>query len=114
MMKARYKPRIRVKLPVAFTFGSQIGEGQILDLTMPGCLIESSFRVATAQTVHLEMYLPGLQYPISVPLGVVRWTKGKRFGVEFIKMHESQQRTLKQFLARHDTDQRAVDRLIAH
>lgn len=100
-MKPRYKPRIRLRFPVTFTSGARIGEGQVLDLTLPGCLIESSVAVEEAQSLQLELFLPGLKFPVSVTMGVVRWVKGKRFGVEFIKMHESQQRILQQFVAEH-------------
>lgn len=100
-MQPRYKPRIRLRFPVTFTSGARIGEGQVLDLTLPGCLIESSAAVEDAESLQLELFLPGLKFPVSVTLGVVRWTKGKRFGVEFIKMHESQQRILQRFVAQH-------------
>jgi hypothetical protein len=73
----------------------------VLDLTLPGCLIESSIAVEDAQSLQLELFLPGLRFPVSITLGVVRWTKGKRFGVEFIKMHESQQRILQRFVAQN-------------
>lgn len=100
-MQPRYKPRVRLRFPVTFTYGARIGKGQVLDLTLPGCLIESADVVEDAQSLQLELFLPGLKFPVSVTLGVVRWTKGKRFGVEFIKMHESQQRVLQQFVAQH-------------
>jgi hypothetical protein len=103
-MQPRYKGRIRIKFPVKFTSGSQVGDGQVLDLTSPGCLIESPVTVRETQSLQLELCLPGLEFPLSVPLGVVRWTKGKRFGVEFIKMQESQQVTLKRFLVQHGSD----------
>ena len=73
----------------------------MLDLTLPGCLIESSAAIEDGQSLQLELFLPGLNLPVSVTLGVVRWTKGKRFGVEFIKMHESQQRILQRFVVQH-------------
>jgi hypothetical protein len=100
-MTPRYKPRVRLRFPVTFTSGARIGQGQVLDVTLPGCLIESSVAVEDAQSLQLELFLPGLTFPVSVTLGVVRWTKGKRFGVEFIKMHESQQRILQRFVAQH-------------
>lgn len=100
-MKPRYKPRIRLRFPVTFTSGPRIGQGQVLDLTLPGCLIESSVAVEAAESLQLELFLPGLRFPVSVTMGVVRWVKGKRFGVEFIKMHESQQRILQHFVAEH-------------
>lgn len=100
-MKPRYKPRIRLRFPVTFASEARVGEGQVLDLTLPGCLIESSVAVEAAQSLRLELFLPGLDLPVSVTMGVVRWVKGKRFGVEFIKMYESQQRILQQFVAEH-------------
>ena len=86
-MKPRYKPRIRLRFPVTFTSGARVGKGQVLDLTLPGCLIESPVAIEDGQSLQLELFLPGLRFPVSVTLGVVRWTQGKRFGVEFIKMH---------------------------
>jgi len=83
---------------------ARVGKGQVLDLTLPGCLIESSVAIEDAQSLQLELFLPGLRFPVSVTLGVVRWTQGKRFGVEFIKMHESQQRILQRFVAQHCAD----------
>ena len=40
-MKPRYRSRIGLRVPVRFTWESEVGQGQILDLTVPGCLIES-------------------------------------------------------------------------
>jgi hypothetical protein len=57
-----------------------------------------------APSLQLELFLPGLKFPVSVALGVVRWTQGKRFGVEFIRMHESQQRILQRFVVQHCAD----------
>jgi hypothetical protein len=39
-----------------------------------------------------------------VTLGVVRWTKGKQFGVEFIKMDQANRLALDQFLSQHLPD----------
>jgi hypothetical protein len=103
-MQPRYKTRISIRFPVRFTSGREVGNGQVLDLTSPGCLIESPLAVRETQSLQLELCLPGLNFPLSVPLGIVRWTKGKRFGVEFIKMHVSQQRILWQFLVEHCPD----------
>jgi hypothetical protein len=98
-MKPRYKERIRLKCPVVFTIGSQVGEGKVLDITSPGCLIESAVAVQNEQSVQLKMTLPGLKSPLTVTLGFVRWTNGKQFGVEFIKMDESNRLALNRFMA---------------
>jgi hypothetical protein len=78
-MKPRYKERIALRSLVTFTMGSQTEEGRVLDLTSPGCLIESSVAVQEGQSLQL---LPGLESPLSILLGVVRWTDGNQSGVE--------------------------------
>lgn len=105
-MQQRYRPRIKLRVPVRFACEAGIGQGQIVDLTVPGCLIESPTGVHRGQSLQLEIYVPGFKYPLSVSLGVVRWTKGQRFGVEFIKMHESQQRLLQRFMAQYSFEMR--------
>jgi len=45
------------------------------------------------------MFLPGMKIPFSVALGVVRWNRGTYFGVEFIKMSETDSRVLSQFMS---------------
>jgi hypothetical protein len=103
-MKPRYKERISLKSSVMFSLGSLIGQGRVLDLTAPGCLIESPVVVTKGQYLHLKMFLPGLRSPLSVKLGAVRWAKGTQFGVEFIKMDESERRMLDRFMAHHLSD----------
>ena len=100
-MKARYKERIRLDAAVNFTNGSRIGDGRVLDLTSPGCLIESSIGVQKGQSLQLKISLPGQKRPLMVRLAVVRWTNGKQFGVEFIKMDESHRVALNRYMAEH-------------
>jgi len=100
-MKPRYSTRIQGKFPVTITLGSQASEGCILDLTVPGCLIESPIVIKKGDYLQLKMLLPGCTSPCSVALAAVRWTKGSQFGVEFIKMHEKEQQQLHQVMARH-------------
>jgi hypothetical protein len=37
----RYYPRVAVEGSAVFTVGGFTGKGQVLDLTVPGCLIDS-------------------------------------------------------------------------
>jgi hypothetical protein len=100
-MQPRYRRRIGVSCPVVVTTDTQVGAGYIVDLTIPGCLIESPLAVQKAQPLHLEVFLPGIASPLIVTLAVIRWTAGNRFGAEFIKMHTSQQRILQGFMVEH-------------
>ena len=110
-MKPRYKERIPLTCPVTFTTGSQTGEGRVLDVTSPGCLIESAgIAVPKGQSLQLKLSLPGLKVPLMVTLGIVRWTNGNQFGVEFIKMDEANRIALNRFMAQHLPDRRRVPR----
>ena len=41
-MKTRYSARKATTCKVTLSCGARVGEGQILDLTVPGCLIETA------------------------------------------------------------------------
>ena len=97
----RYSKRIHINSSVIFTIGSCVGEGRALDITVPGCLIESSVSVEKGDYLQLKLFMPGLQSPVSVELAAVRWSNKFHFGVEFIKMHERERRQLNQIMARH-------------
>jgi PilZ domain len=103
-MKWRYKERIRLQCRVFFTAGSRRGEGRVLDLTKLGCLIESPVRVHREQSVELTMVLPSLTSPVTVTLGIVRWTNGKQFGVEFVKIDEPNRLAFNRFMAQHRSE----------
>ena len=100
-MKPRYSERVAVKCPVVFTLGSMVGEGEVQDLSNPGCLIQSAAHVAKGEYFQLKMYLPEMKTALSIEMGVVRWTNGPRFGVEFIKMSGKDRALLAHFIALH-------------
>jgi hypothetical protein len=83
-MKPRCHKRIQIEASVIFTIGSCVGEGRALDISVPGCLIESPISVKKGDYLQLKVFLPGLKSPFSVALAAVRWTNGSQFGVEFI------------------------------
>jgi hypothetical protein len=98
-MKGRYRKRVPLKAWVLFSSGELFGQGRVLDLTAPGCQIESSQAVTPGQYLELRMLLPGHTSLITVRLAAVRWAKGTRFGAEFIRMAESEQQALNAFMA---------------
>src|SRR5262245_34232740 len=98
-VRARYNERLSVHFPVIFTVGSRLGEGVVLNLTIPGCLIQSPIALKKGQYLQLKMYLPRINSHCSVVLGAVRWNKGDHFGVEFIRMSETDSRMLNEFIS---------------
>ena len=89
-MKPRYHPRVMVQASAVFTMGGLTGEGQVLDLTVPGCLIDSPLSPQKGDSLALHVELPEARAAFRVALGVVRWVQGTRFGVEFIEMDQQE------------------------
>jgi hypothetical protein len=88
MMKPRYYPRVAVQGSAVFTVGGFTGKGQVLDLTVPGCLIDSPLVPNKGDSLVLRMNLPQEGVTFRVARGVVRWVLGTCFGVEFIEMDQ--------------------------
>jgi hypothetical protein len=100
-MQPRYKHRVPLTATVSFCNGELSGQGRVLDLTAPGCLVESPQKVLKGQYFQLQISLPDLNSPLSVKLAAVRWSEGGRFGLEFIKMDRPEQQTLDAFMTEH-------------
>ena len=99
-MKPRYQERVPMYSPVLFTIGSHVGEGVVLNLSLPGCLIQSPIGLKQGEYLQLKMFMPGMKFLFSVGLGAVRWDKGSHFGVEFIKMSKTDSEILSQFISK--------------
>ena len=57
----------------------------MLDLTVPGCQLETALVLERRQPVQLRVYLDN-QRPMRIDLGVVRWAQDGKAGIEFIRM----------------------------
>jgi len=98
-MKGRYRGRVQLRAWVLFSNSELVGDGRVLDITAPGCLVESAQKVLPGQYLKLQILLPGQTSFFTVELAAVRWAQGTRFGAEFIRMVESEQRILNTFMA---------------
>jgi len=85
-MKLRYCTRVDTRLPVVFAGESFVGEGTVLNLSVPGCAITSKKAVLSGSYLELKVLFPDQTPPLSVGLARVRWCQGRYFGVEFIRM----------------------------
>ena len=100
-MIPRYNERLSLRCPVIFAGKGYMGEGHVLNVTAPGCLIESPYPVLRGDYLQLKMVLPGLKVAFYVALSAVRWNHGGQFGVEFIQMSVADQASLNLFFGRH-------------
>ncbi len=77
--------------------GHEWGEGQVLDMSVPGCLLHTAMPLERGQDVQLLIYLNELR-PMRINLGMVRWVSGKMAGIEFIRMSGDDQERLRLFI----------------
>ncbi len=99
-MQTRYSQRVPVECSVMFAGENTVGEGRILDLSLPGCLLESPEKMFPGEYVQLRLFLPDLQTPLHVSLAAVRWIDGFKVGIEFIRTSRDEQQRLEQFVRR--------------
>jgi c-di-GMP-binding flagellar brake protein YcgR len=100
-MQDRYSTRVPIEGSAIFAGESMVGEGRIIDLSLPGCLLESPDSIRVGDYIRLKLFLPDDQPAVSVPLAAVRWAKDGRLGLEFIRSSEEDQARLQQLVQRH-------------
>lgn len=108
-MELRKASRFRVEFRTAFSGEHIEGEGKVLDLSMGGCKVESDMSVGKDIVLALRVHAPQFDYPIQVEQASVRWTKGKQFGLEFIRVLPEGLKQLHRLIT--DLDQRAERRI---
>ena len=86
MAKLRYCERVHAQFPVVFAGEAYVGEGTVLNVSVPGCAIHSRKPVQPGSYIEMRMLVPDATPPLRVGLAKVRWCEGWRFGVEFIQM----------------------------
>ena len=86
MTKLRYCERVDTRLPVVFAGEAYVGEGTVLNVSVPGCAIHSRNRVQPGSYLEMRILVPDATSPLRVGLAKVRWCEGRQFGVEFIRM----------------------------
>ena len=108
-MELRETPRFRVEFRSAFSGEHIEGEGKMLNLSMDGCKIESDMSVQKDNVLALRVHVPQFAYPIQVEQAAVQWTKGKEFGLQFIRVLPEGLKLLHRLIT--DLDQREGRRI---
>ena len=93
-MEQRRHNRVRVELPAAsFSGRSFRAEGTILDLSIGGCRVRTTFIVKKDDCLGVLIDIPKYDRPLYVSRAEVRWSDGQDIGMKFIQMEmEDQQR----------------------
>jgi hypothetical protein len=86
VVKLRYCERIHAQFPVVFAGEAYVGEGTVLNVSVPGCAVHSRKPVQLGSYLEMRMLVPDTTPALRIGLAKVRWCEGRRFGVEFIQM----------------------------
>jgi hypothetical protein len=80
-------------MELAFSGGRIRGEGQVVNLSIGGCMIETAAPVQLDDIYHLELIIADNQPPLVLP-AIVRSIGGERVGLKFLPSAEEDQRLL--------------------
>ena len=102
----RATPRIRVQFRTEFADASKLeGIGNMLDLSLGGCRIESPVSVVPGFSLELRIHIPDLDWPIMIERASVQWASGLMFGVAFFRMTDLEEKRLGQVIQKLRKDQ---------
>ncbi|GKS58784.1 hypothetical protein YTPLAS18_23110 [Nitrospira sp.] len=104
----RTTARFSVRFRSSFTSTNVIGgEGSVVDVSIRGCRIETTVQVHTGTVLELRLYLSKDEPPLDVAQAVVRWTRGRHFGVEFVGLEPEEWARLQHLVK--DLERQPVD-----
>ena len=95
----RKTARFSVRFRSSFTSTNVVGgEGSVVDVSIRGCRIESVVHVHSGTVLELRLYLSKEEPPLGVTRAVVRWARGRYFGVEFVSLEPEEWARLQHFV----------------
>jgi hypothetical protein len=86
-MEQRKSPRFPVRFRSSFTSLNIVGgDGDITDLSLRGCRVESQTEVRAGTSLELRIHPSEDEPPLKIQEAVVRWSRAQQFGVEFVTL----------------------------
>jgi hypothetical protein len=89
--------RIETKFPLAFKGERADGEGITLDVSMAGCAVETDAKLPEGSLVQLELKNSPAA-PVEVEAAVIRSTRQRTVGLQFLRLREEERERLRQFI----------------
>lgn len=74
----------------------------MVDLSVRGCRIESSTHILAGTVLELRIFASDEEAPLGIDQVIVRWTRGRVFGVEFVSVQPEEWVRLQQAVKRLD------------
>ncbi len=102
-MEHRKSPRFAVHWPVVFSGADKAGEGSVINLSIQGCAVESHMGVPRGTLLQVCTLIPDDDLLLAPDMAVVRWSSGRKFGVEFINIRFEEQGRLRHLVSTLET-----------
>lgn len=99
-MNKRYSTRASVQSTCVLSCNGLVGQAELVNLSVPGCLLTTRMRLKVGQYVDLRLTFLTSSTPMQIKLAAVRWVSEAQVGLEFIRMSEADQTRLR-WLAGH-------------
>lgn len=100
-MKVRQSARVRVQCPCSFSGGEASGEGTVINLSRPGCAVESATPMPIGTHIELHLLLPIHFFPVAVDHAEVVWSTDTRFGVKFVRIRSEDEARLQRLIEQY-------------
>ncbi len=97
-MDLRSSTRVTVAYPVRLAGDAMVGQGTLINLSAPGCAIETTLPVQPGDYLELHVMAPDQARPLTVGLAKVRWATEQKAGVEFIRVRQDEQNRLQRLI----------------
>ena len=97
-MDIRYSHRVPLDCPLIFLGDHIVGQGRMVNISAPGCAVDSTTSVLPGNYFALKVHMPDHSEPMVIALAAVRWAIEGRVGLELIRMGAGHQERLRSFL----------------
>lgn len=94
----RDQPRYEVDLAVAYSGDQVVGRAVVVNISRGGCGIRADATLPIGTFLELSIDLPAPCPVLHIDLAIVRWSLGKKFGLDFLQVHPDQETLLRRFL----------------
>ncbi len=98
-MERRKHSRYPVHCPVVFSRGRFIGTGTLINVSMSGWKIACNKSLPIGASVTLRIFLSDGHPPLEVIKAVVRWARGREFGLELLHLLPEERERLRRFVS---------------
>jgi hypothetical protein len=95
----RRAARVPMECPLTITIKQWEIHGRLENLSMHGCCIAVPLFVEAGDAVQLCLQLPDVPQSLDVSRAMVRWRAEGRFGVQFVRLTDTEALRLEQFLS---------------